>query len=283
MLWDVRSELAVPGCSLYTVSLRNCMSGVVRMKRRFQNQLRFVVAITVASVLTVSVNFASPYVAEAYNCSPPNYDNCYGTYRWDGWNIGAETSIKVVTLVSGGGDRHITNAMWLGDAGRTCSVAAACWVEAGYTTDQDDNGINKYYFADVRPGQSYAETMIQTVPESHVNGYVKVAIWRNVGSFTVRIQSPSGGTIFHGYSEPNSMQVNLVEIGQELRGSSSQSAPTAYWRYNKWKDEFTSQWNYQSSEPNNNNNFSSDNPPYAAWSVKPSSSSTGGSWRASCC
>lgn len=246
-----------------------------------RRRLMRVVIVLVMAGLPASLNVSKMRTAAAYDCTPKNFNNCYGTYRWDGWNIGAVTSIKVVELTSGGGDRHISNVMWLGDVNRTCSAVASCWIEAGYTTDQNANGVNKYYYADRRPGKPYAETMLQAIPSSHFEGYATIAIWRNVGSFTVRISNPSGGTIFHGYSESNAMKVDLIEIGQELRGSSGQSAAIAYWRFNRWKDEFSSQWNYQSNEVSPDP--PSSNPPYAGWSVRPSRSIMGGSWKSHCC
>jgi hypothetical protein len=219
---------------------------------------------------------AAPAHAE-YSCTY----HCYGINDWPGGPInGSHTAVSVVQLSCTPGASlcgqgwFIDNEMWLAQNTSCCSY----WVEAGYSTYSNDHYTSiDYFWADLRPGSSYYEHVLSTVPSGDYGNYANLTIKRSSSSsFSVSISSPNYS--YSGSSTSNSMTPNDINIGQELYGTIGASAPTAHYIYNQWIDT-SNVSHYQTA----NGSITSDSPPYAGWTTWPSSSSTGGNMYTYCC
>lgn len=204
-----------------------------------------------------------------YNCGTSGGNHCYGTNTWSGSTSGARTFVKVRSIQ--GGEIFLLHALWLKDITYPWS-----WVEGGYIEIAGDQLAMKYYWADDRPDYPHRQIWLSQVPTADIGSNVSVQFWKNVGSFSVVLNSPN--FYYSAYSTPNTMNANEISIGIELAGTSNASSPWAQYSNNYWRD-FSPQWRAQT----NNGSYSTINwPVYANWNTLPTQSSTGGVWQAYC-
>ena len=221
-------------------------------------------------IMLVAPIIGAPNTALAtYNCTNPH---CYAEHRWYGGNYGADTYISIVSLYDNNhnlGD-HVTNEMWVGDDGNYCSTTIACWVEAGY---EAQNGNFFYFYAYQTVNGTYYQATLGYVPYGDLghNAYV----WIHYNGYTFDVEVSTISNTYYA-NAPMFMNINRIDIGEELAGTATASAPTAYWNDNRWIDSGGS-YHYQYRDGDCD---CISNPPYGGWTIKPSNSSTGGEWNA---
>ena len=113
--------------------------------------------------------------------------------------------------------------MWLVQPGST-----QYWVEAGYATYSSAfSHTVQYFWADQRPSGGYNEHPLSSVASGDY-GFPTYFNILYVGSnqYRVSIQGYTSGSHQY-YSTNNTMQPTLIQMGQELAGSGSASAPYA--------------------------------------------------------
>lgn len=217
--------------------------------------------------------------AAAYVCTDPFH--CYGTTRWLGGTAGAFTNIRVQHIYNNDGDGFVNNEMWLGNAGYDA------YVEAGYKANR---ATIRYFWSETKPDplapnrRVFLRHVLSDVPGNDFGQYVSVMLY-NYGGGTYHIYINSPNFHFEDNATGNVPTMATVQIGLELVGTATGSAPEAWWTTNAW---YTSdgQPHYQNTPPPHTSNtpwFVDDPPVHASWDPYPANSPNGGVWKASCC
>ncbi len=254
-----------------------------------QRSVRWALVAMLALIMNVLTAGDWVQTALAYNCGDPQGGaHCYAIYQWEGGTTGGRAEILVThtsdtTTYVPGDYNFVYNGEWLLDQTNSSSCPSLpCWVESGYLASVDPSHSGVWYvWADKRPNGTFYKHWIASVPSGDFGQYALISFWYNPGaSYSVSIISPNES--FAGYSTPNTMQADAIEIGEELTGASGGYAPTTYWQGNEFREGST--WYFQ-FRPNpmltDYEHFS--NPPHGGWVTLPSNSSYGGDFWASCC
>jgi hypothetical protein len=242
------------------------------------NWLMIVIVSVMILLLASFIKNSSPVQAKsnvsttpAYACGDVSSNHCYGANRWMGPMYGASTEVGVVQLHAG--DGIMNNSLWVGNKTHTQ------WLEAGYAVITSKN-YEFWYFGYINNNGTYKE---MDDPYGLVSG--------SAGDFaspaTIYIKNVSGNVwnaaVYGSASRwlPDAVSLtnfapDAIDVGEELGGSSGASAPVTTFYYNEWRNA-SGNYVYQTAT----GTPTSENPPYANWTVFPSNSSTGGVWHAS--
>lgn len=221
-----------------------------------ERSLRILLALVI--VLAGIVGFTRPRAAYAHAlpCGSP----CWSSAAWGGSQDGANSSLRMeyMTIASG---RPTTEwakiGIWESDGapenGNCGGVMGYCWVEVQARVRTSNLGA-AYYWADVRPGYSFYEHFVAAVGTGDWDSATPLSlyVWKNTGSFSWAIDRPSG-TDYSGYSTPNNMLSDHMEIGMKVQGTMDHSQITnlaeQFFYYNRWKSKSSGRWEYQVNYP----------------------------------
>lgn len=242
---------------------------------------RYLLSILLICVLGPGGVMLSVPSAEAhplYSCT----GHCYAYVKWSNAVDGASTYISVEFITCGSCNGFVNNEIWyVGSSGTEACPSSGCWVETGYSTWGNPNhhvapsctggvancffwaqdssaGYEEHATANITQYGVLAPAEIQRNSSNHnnwdvyINGYHYTALNNHFGY---------GGT------------TAVIEIGEELYGTSGAASPRIDWEYNAWLGINGSNYQYQHA---NGNVPPPNNPPYGKWETPPSSSSIGG-------
>jgi hypothetical protein len=239
------------------------------------NFVRLLIALmTLVTLFLYNQEFAA-YTAIAANSSPlyscgasSNNIRCYATVEWDGNVTGAHTNIFTNQIY--GGNCFVQNTMWLADS------TDSYWIEAGIRAIVTPNSNkDSLFWGDLRPGYGWAAHYSSPLTSSDhgkfsnedihllssLNGTWSVTI---NGLPNTSMNGVSGSNYFNGYE---------IEIGMELCGTASASAPYNGFGHNQWANN--GPWTYQ----NRRGDFeTAQSPTSGYWKQLPQFSTTGGEW-----
>jgi len=253
-------------------SVEHSSAALIARSRRSTTALVIVATI----VVTVGMTAVPSVQAQMYACGTP----CYGTQAWSGGQIGAFTSISILPIYDnqiGCGDFcFINNEEWLSNQG------CYCWIEAGYKSKSSQ----LYFFWAQNSGtcgNCFSEHFLADVPSADLYQRANILLHVYLQFFQVTMYGTDSSGNFWDYGggfQPPTPSSDYIQIGQELHGNYSASAPQAAWDSNSW---YTSDGNphYQTSVDPNLQMVNS--PISAYWNPDPQDSATGGTWFASCC
>jgi hypothetical protein len=203
----------------------------------------FGAALVIAMILSFIIAPPARSMPASYSCVS---SHCYGQteFVYPGTQ-GGSTEISIANLgcnISCLNQGFIDNETWFQqDYNSNCNSGGhICWVEVGYMLDS--HGFN-YFWADLRPNQSYAIHYFGTAHNDL--GYYTSFLIERASSTSFEVAVNSHTAFYTGYSTSNSMTPDDSVIGQELYGTSGASAPTATFIDNEYKAGGT--WHYQVS------------------------------------
>jgi hypothetical protein len=269
---------------------------------RFESCLQFalcaiqkrVVRFSAVAVLLFSGTIA---FAVTYSCGDASSNHCYGTTSWTEQTqyFGSYVDLQEPSMScpsNCGG--FIDNEMWLIDtnsSGCKANAYKVCWVEAGYIAQAGQD--TQFFWADARAQTSSTfnlHILGKADPVGTTDHFMIVKDARvSPQVFQVWVYNTSLSTLYQGTSKAsngNPMSGNRIDIGQELAGTQGASAGNANYTRNIWAvqtlgPEYVFWYNRQKDE----GGVSSANPPYASWTVNPSSPPPpeGGEFTTHCC
>jgi len=214
--------------------------------------------------------FSQSKVAFAYNCTSPH---CYGVTIWNGNVDGSATYLMVRHIYDNNGYGFINNEMWLADGN------GSKWIEAGYKANA---GSVQFFWSEQPPGGTFVRHLLGNVPSSQFDRNVSVELHAYSTYMTASIYSSYVNYNDTTCENPNigcwRGDMNMIEIGEELNGTSTGSAPQASWSLNQYV-----QGNGYYYQTRQGDYVSITNPPGAGWNVYPAPGGSGGVWLASCC
>jgi hypothetical protein len=235
--------------------------------------------------------------AVTYSCGDPSSNHCYGVTSWSEQTqyFGAYVDLQEPSMScpsNCGG--FIDNEIWLIDnksAACKSNSFGMCWVEAGYIA-QSGQGT-QFFWADSRPQTSSTfnlHILGNADPVGTTDHFMIVKDARvSPQVFQVWVYNTSLSTLYQGTSKAsngNPMSGNVIDIGQELAGTQGASAGDAQYTRNIWAvqtlgPEYVFWYNRQKDK----GSVSSANPPFASWSVDPSTPPPpeGGRFTTHCC
>jgi hypothetical protein len=233
--------------------------------------------------------------AFGYSCGDPSSGHCYGVTSWQEQPeyFGAYTHItRAAVNCPSGCNGFVDDEIWLVDSGSSACTSnpfGQCWVEAGYFFT-DGSGSAQYFWADSRPmntntfnlhilgpTDAAGTTSVYWIIKDGTNGPGIFQVWVNPIFELARN--------YHATSTSNTMTGNRVIIGQELAGSSGASAGNANFSTNIWAVQALGPDNEFWFTPQTGaGNIRSDNPPFASWTIDPSTPPpVGGQFTTHCC
>lgn len=207
----------------------------------------------------------------SYTCTD-SAGHCYGVAMWNGSTLGGKAAI--FTNQSASGDGFVNQEMWLN---QTQMGPPQYWVEAGVKTDIRNNyGSPLLFWEDVRPNGGGTSVHFSNFMQSNDFGkYVTVTISKQGSDqFTVSLTGlPS--TSLSGTSTYNPINIDRIDIGLELWGTSGASAPINDIGQNQWRGT-DGVWHYQTRTFDEQ---SQKLPAKGFWNVVPAPGNQGGKWR----
>jgi hypothetical protein len=232
--------------------------------------------------------------AATYSCGNPSAGHCYATGTWQEkpQYFGAYADISQTPLSCPNGcNGFVDDEIWLVDdktSGCQSNGFGMCWVEAGSIATENSGAV--FFWADSRPLTSSVfnlHLLGGTDPAGTTDHYMIVKDARGpAGIFQLWIYNDSLSTLYNGTSTSNTMSGNRIIIGQELAGTNGASAGNANFTRNIWAvqtlgPEYVFWYNRQTT----NVTPTSQNPPFGAWTVNPSSPPPpeGGQFTTHCC
>jgi hypothetical protein len=160
---------------------------------------------------------SSPILRPQYNCN----DHCYGIATTNISGIrGVEVDMDISRISCNCyNPSFVDNEVWLEASG------GLYWVEVGYSTYSPTSV--KYFWADFRPGSVYHEhNPSGNIPSNDygTTGYFQIYP-SGTNAWFVLVDTQN--TYWYGYSTSNTMSPSEIQMGQELAGTSGESAPYA--------------------------------------------------------
>ncbi len=239
------------------------------------------ITIALALLLILQENpFQRPSLALAYSCTS---GHCYAVDNWAGGVTGAATDITVRGLgAPDNGQGFITNELWV------FQYPGTYWVEEGITVGPSQGHpctADCYFWADSRPGSSYYEHWLESVPQTDYGKSTTFSIstgYAGENTWNVDLQGYNGS--FTELSQNNSMSPNYIQIGGELEGSSGGYALEAHYTNNYWSNDYNT-FNYQTGPGNQGTvDGSANGAPWneAGWANSPYPGNNGGDWVTAC-
>lgn len=237
----------------------------------------------------------SQNTARAYSCGDPASGHCYGVASWQEkpQYFGAYADIVQAAMgCPSGCGGFVDDEVWLVDtqtAGCVANPFGQCWVETGYFFTEGSN-TKQFFWADGRPMNTSTfnlHILGPTDPDGITDHFMIIKDGRGApGVFGVWVYNDSLSTLYNGTSTSNAINGNRIIIGQELAGSMKASAGNANFTRNIWAvqalgPEYIFWYNRQTDK----GNVSSDNPPFASWTIDPASPPPpeGGQFTTHCC
>ena len=174
--------------------------------------------------------------ADNFSCGDLNNNHCYALDRWyiGPPDYGSFTEEQVVNLsctcnnIIGGETGFINNEVWVSQDSNSACGGNVCWVEAGYSDSGGIGGSLHYFWADQRPNGGYHGHDLNSVPSGDLNGNLALFL-KKVSSSTWDVDLESNTYYFAETSTSNSMVADRTDMGTELAGSGTVSAPKATW------------------------------------------------------
>lgn len=208
---------------------------------------------------------ATSSIPNSYNC--PDGGHCYGVNDWPGHVGGAFTAVDVVHLTPGNG--VVDNELWIADTNLQCQLdtnsgqTSYCDVEGGYV--DFSSTAETWFWVDIRPnGGYYHEHDSPPLQKNDYGNVADVTLTQNgvAGQWSISISG--GQTTYTGLSTNNPISMYLIQMGQELGGTSGVNSPKATFQDNEWESTGGA-WNYQPIDGTIDSMGNPNNPPWAGW------------------
>jgi len=235
--------------------------------------------------------------AANYSCGTASANHCYGQTSWSEQPqyFGAYVDLQEPSMncpSNCGG--FIDNEIWLIDTNSQACKANSfgqCWVEAGYIAQAGEG--TQFFWADGRPQNSSTFNLHivgNADPVGTTDHFMIVKDGRvSPEVFQVFIYNTSESTLYHGTSvasNGNPMSANAIHIGQELAGTQGGSAGNAEYTRNIWAVQALGpEYVFWYQREKDEGSVRSDNPPFASWTINPSTPPPpeGGEFTTHCC